>query len=213
MEMISLKNISKSFKNNIVLENIDLKVHEGESVGIIGHNGSGKSVLFKIICGMYQPDEGEVYVNQKKLGDEMDFPDQMGVFIDGPGFVEFYSGYRNLKFLADIQNKIGKEEICQAMQMVGLDSANKTKVKNYSLGMKQKLGIAQSFMENPDILLLDEPFNALDSKSHEDMIKLLLQLKAEGKTILLTSHNQEDIDTVCDKKYCFDNHKLISVNL
>lgn len=211
MEIIKLRNVSKSFGQNKILSKANLIIEKGETAGIIGQNGTGKSVLFKLICGICRPDEGEIYINGELLGKKHDFPDRIGIFIDGPGFIDFYTGYRNLKFLAEIQGIIGDKEIRQAMSKVGLDPHDKTLVKNYSLGMKQKLGIAQALMEDPDILLLDEPFNALDQQSHERMIGLLKEMKNAGKTILLTSHNKDDIEMVCDKKYQIENQKIVFV--
>ncbi len=137
----------------------------------------------------------------KRIGEDFDFPPDMGVLIDAPGFIPLYSGYKNLKFLADIQGKIGDSNIRRAMELVGLDSSDGTTVKSYSLGMKQKLGIAQAIMEGQDILLLDEPFNALDQDSHVRMISLVRELKASGRTVLLTSHNAGDLEALCDRIY------------
>lgn len=162
---IEVKNVSKSFSGRAILQNISLPVEQGTTVGLVGANGSGKSVLFKIICGFEKPDQGSVYVRGNQLGKNgCDFPESLGVFINSPGFIGIYNGFQNLKFLADIQGKIGEKEIRQAMSKVGLDPDNKTKVDNYSLGMKQKLGLAQAIMEGQDILILDEPFNALTTK-------------------------------------------------
>ena len=142
---IEVKNVSKSFSGRAILQNISLPVEQGTTVGLVGANGSGKSVLFKIICGFEKPDQGSVYVRGNQLGKNgCDFPESLGVFINSPGFIGIYNGFQNLKFLADIQGKIGEKEIRQAMSKVGLDPDNKTKVDNYSLGMKQKLGLAQA---------------------------------------------------------------------
>ena len=178
---IEVKNVSKSFSGRAILQNISLSVEQGTTVGLVGANGSGKSVLFKIICGFEKPDQGSVYVRGRQIGKNgRDFPADMGVFINSPGFIGIYSGFQNLKFLADIQGKIGEKEIRQAMSKVGLDPDNKEKVDNYSLGMKQKLGLAQAIMEGQDILILDEPFNALDYKTYEDVKAIIRMLKAEG---------------------------------
>lgn len=190
---IEVKNVSKSFSGRAILQNISLPVEQGTTVGLVGANGSGKSVLFKIICGFEKPDQGSVYVRGNQLGKNgCDFPESLGVFINSPGFIGIYNGFQNLKFLADIQGKIGEKEIRQAMSKVGLDPDNKTKVDNYSLGMKQKLGLAQAIMEGQDTLILDEPFNALDYKTYEDVKAIIRMLKAEGKTIFLTSHHYKD---------------------
>lgn len=140
-----------------------------------------------------------------------DFPADMGVFINSPGFIGIYSGFQNLKFLADICGKIGEKEIREAMSKVGLDPDNKTKVDNYSLGMKQKLGLAQAIMERQDILVLDEPFNALDYKTYEDVKIIIRMLKAEGKTIFMTSHRYKDIEQLCDQVYSLENCRLVPI--
>lgn len=149
---IEVRNVSKSFSGRAILQNISLSVEQGTTVGLVGANGSGKSVLFKIICGFEKPDQGSVYVRGRQIGKNgRDFPADMGVFINSPGFIGIYSGFQNLKFLADIQGKIGEKEIRQTMTKVGLDPDNKAKVDNYSLGMKQKLGLAQAIMEGQDM--------------------------------------------------------------
>lgn len=209
--LIELKEITKSFGGNILFENVSLSVEQGETVGLVGANGSGKSVLFKILCGFESPDSGQVLIRGKQLGKGRDFPENVGVFINSPGFVGIYSGLQNLKFLAAIQGKIGEKEIREAMKKVDLDPDNKTKVDNYSLGMKQKLGLAQAIMENQDILVLDEPFNALDYKTYEEMKQMILELKADGKTIFLTSHNYQDIELLCDRSYLIADHKLVAI--
>ena len=172
---IEIKNVSKRFGHKRVLEEVSLSVERGQTIGLIGANGSGKSVLFKILCGFVKPDQGSVYVRGAQLGKNgRDFPEDLGVFINSPGFIGIYSGFKNLKLLADIQGKIGEEEIKAAMSKVGLDQKDKTKVEHYSLGMKQKLGLAQAIMEGQDILVLDEPFNALDHQTYDDMKMLSL---------------------------------------
>lgn len=208
---IELEHISKKFGKKIILQDVSIAVRQGQTIGFVGANGSGKSVLFKILCGFEQADTGRVLVRGKQLGIGRDFPENVGVFINSPGFIGLYDGFENLKFLADIQGKIGEKEIKDAMSKVGLDPDNKTKVDNYSLGMKQKLGLAQAIMEGQDILVLDEPFNALDYKTYEDMKSIIRQLKAEGKTIFLTSHNFSDIEQLCDAVYTIENCSLTPI--
>jgi ABC-2 type transport system ATP-binding protein len=208
---INVQNVSKQFSGQSVLENASLVVSHGQTVGLIGANGSGKSVLFKIICGIVKPDTGRVEIDEIVLGEKSDFPANMGVFINSPGFIGLYSGFKNLQFLANIRGIIGSTEIRRAMQKVGLDPDNKTKVDHYSLGMKQKLGLAQAIMENQDVLVLDEPFNALDFKTYSDVKEIVRLLQAEGKTILLTSHNYEDIQEFCDAIYIIDERKVVSI--
>lgn len=192
--LIEMKNVSKAFRSKNILQDVSFTVQQGETVGLVGANGTGKSVLFKMLCGFVEPDKGSIIVDGKKLGKGRDFPENMGIFINSPGFIGIYNGFKNLKFLADIQGKIGTMEIEDAMLKVGLDPSNKTKVDNYSLGMKQKLGLAQAIMENQDILVLDEPFNSLDYKTYGDIKEIIRMLKADGKTIFLASHNFSDIE-------------------
>lgn len=207
-----IKNVSKGFGNRKILKDVSLSVERGKTVGLVGANGSGKSVLFKILCGFEKPDQGRVRVRGKQLGTKgRDFPDNVGVFINSPGFIGIYSGFQNLKFLADIQRRIGEEEIKEAMSKVGLDPEDKTKVEHYSLGMKQKLGLAQAMMEGQDIMVLDEPFNALDYKTYEDVKTIIRMLKAEGKTIFLTSHQYKDIEQLCDLVYFLEDGSLIPI--
>ena len=202
---IEVKNVSKSFSGRAILQNISLPVEQGTTVGLVGANGSGKSVLFKIICGFEKPDQGSVYVRGNQLGKNgCDFPESLGVFINSPGFIGIYNGFQNLKFLADIQGKIGEKEIRQAMGKVGLDPDNKTKVDNYSLGMKQKLGIAQAIMEHPKLLVLDEPMNGLDNNGVREMRELFIALKKEGTTILMATHSSDDVRELCDTVHEMD---------
>lgn len=208
---IEMRSVSKRFGSKEILQDVSFSVREGETVGSVGANGSGKSVLFKLLCGFLKPDSGAVIFRGKELGKGHDFPESIGVFINSPGFVGLYSGFQNLKYLADIQGKIGEQEIREAMSKVGLDPDNKTKVDAYSLGMKQKLGIAQAIMENQDTIVLDEPFNALDYKTYRDIKEIIRMLKAEGKTIFLISHNYTDIEQLCDKIYTIENCHLISM--
>ena len=208
MAEIRVEGVSKSFQDIKVLSGVNLEINKGSTVGIVGANGSGKSVLFKVICGFTAPDQGRVYVRGKQIGKDIDFPENVGVFINAPGYIGLYSGFKNLKFLADINRKIGNAEIKAAMKLVGLDPELKTKVANYSLGMKQKLGIAQAIMEGQDILVLDEPFNALDYQTYNDMKEIVLRLKAENKTMMLTSHNYEDLESLCDELYIIQGGHL-----
>lgn len=199
--MISIENLNKQFKNQLVLNNINVKFSNGHIYGIIGRNGSGKTVLLKCICGFLKPTTGVISVNHKIVGKDIDFPENLGFIIETPGFLLNYSGYKNLKYLASIREKIDSNEIKESMSLVGLDSADKKHVGKYSMGMRQRLGIAQAIMEKPDILVLDEPMNALDKNGVEEMRRLFLKIKSEGKLILLTSHNREDIEILCDEVY------------
>lgn len=196
--IIILENVVKKFKDYTALRGISISFEKGKIHGIVGRNGSGKTVMMKCICGLMHPDSGKITVNGKVIGKEVDIANDIGAIIEAPGFLPNYSGYRNLKFLADIKRVIGKQEIISAMKTVGLDPDNRKHVGKYSLGMRQRLGLAQAIMENPRILILDEPMNGLDRKGVEEMREILISFREQGKTVLLASHNREDIDILCD---------------
>ena len=202
--MIVVKNASKAFGKEAALQNVSMVFEEGKIYGIVGRNGSGKTVLFKCIMGFLKLDDGKVIVDDKVVGLDVDVINNAGIIIENPGFLPGYTGYQNLKFLAKLTRKIGKKEIMDAMTKVGLEPLSKKHVGKYSLGMRQRLGIAQAIMEDPDILILDEPMNGLDNQGVEDIRKLLLALKEQGKTILIASHNREDIDVLCDHVWEMD---------
>ncbi len=195
---IQVKNVTKNFGKEQVLRNVTREFSQGKIHGIVGNNGSGKTVLMKCICGFLIPEKGYVTVNGKRVGKDVDFPTDMGIIIEAPGFLPQVSGVRNLEILASLKGQIGLEEIAQTMRRVGLDPLMRKPVSKYSLGMRQRLGIAQAIMEDPALLILDEPFNGLDKSAVIQMRELLLMLRDRGKTILLASHNQADIDTLCD---------------
>ena len=195
---ISAMHVFKSFGSETVLRDVSLTVRRGEIAGLVGNNGSGKTVLMKCICGFLRPESGEITVCGKRVGKDCDFPDSLGLIIETPGFLPSMSGYRNLRTLAALRGKIGRKEILETLRRVGLYDAMRKPVGKYSLGMRQRLGIAQAIMEDPDVLILDEPFNGLDAVTVADMRELLLELKSKGKTILLASHNAEDIRALCD---------------
>lgn len=209
---IKVEDVSKQYNGVNILTDINLEIEEGTTAGIVGSNGSGKSVLFKIISGFTAPDKGNVWIRDKKLGKDMDFPEDMGIFINSPGYISLYNGFKNLKLLADIRGNIDDKKIVSTMELVGLDPNNKTKVDDYSLGMKQKLGIAQAVMENQDIIILDEPFNSLDYKTYNDIKVIITKLQAQNKTIMLTSHNFEDIQELCDIIYIIEEGRLEILN-
>lgn len=205
---IEVQNVVKRFRDQVVLKNVSISFEKGKIHGIVGRNGSGKTVLFKCICGLMYPEEGVILVNGKRVGRDVDMPEDIGAIIEAPGFLPNYSGYKNLRFLANIRRKIGKEEILNVLKTVGLDPESRKHVGKYSLGMRQRLGIAQAIMEDPEILILDEPMNGLDNAGVQDIRALLLELKAQGKTILLASHNHEDIAALCDTVHEMDGGVL-----
>ncbi|CJA80331.1 ABC transporter ATP-binding protein [Streptococcus pneumoniae] len=201
-EIITLKNIELKLKKTCVFQNLNFSCKQGEIIGITGANGSGKSVLFKLIAGLYSPSYGEVLINGENIVPERKIPANLGALIEEPGFINYYSGFKNLQYLASIRGVVGNQEINDTLKIVGLYEQKDQKVKTYSLGMRKKLGIAQAIMENPSILLLDEPMNALDKSSVENMRTLFRKLSSEkGTTILIASHSEEDIRILCDKVY------------
>lgn len=207
-EYVKVNNVCKKFKTEMVLNNVCASFERGQITGIVGRNGSGKSVLLKIICGLMKADSGEILYEGEQINENNFHNGKIGAVIEHPGFIPYKSAYSNLKYLADIQKKIGKEQIISAIELVGLDPYSKKSVHKYSLGMKQRLGIAQAIMENPEFVILDEPMNGLDIQGVADIRKMILKLKEEGKTIIITSHHQEDIDILCDKVYEMDGGKI-----
>lgn len=196
--MIDIREVRLTLQKNEILKDITIRFERGKIHGLIGRNGSGKTMLMKCICGFVKPTSGEVYVDEKRIGKDRDFPENVGIIIETPGFIPYYSGYKNLKLLADLREKITKDDIRKTMERVGLDPNLKRHVRKYSLGMRQRLGLAQAIMEDPEVLILDEPMNGLDKDGVRDMRQYLLDLKAQGKTILIASHSAEDIDILCD---------------
>lgn len=203
-EIIRVENASKSFRGHTVLKKISLTCEVGNIYGIIGYNGSGKTVLFKSICGLYRLDEGEIWIGDKKMKRDIDMLTEAGIIIEEPSFLRNYSGYKNLDFLYRIRNKKNRQHLYEVMRKVGLDPLSKKRVCNYSLGMRQRLAIAQAIMEEQPILILDEPMNGLDKRGVSEMRDFFKELKNQGKTILMASHNKEDIDVLCDRVYEMD---------
>lgn len=198
---VCAEGISKSFGKQAILDHISIDFEKGKVYGITGRNGSGKTVFLKILCGLLPPNQGTVRVNGKTIGKDIDFPESVGAIIESPGFLPYWSGYKNLSYLASLRNRIGAAEISDAMKLVGLDPKDKKPVGKYSLGMKQRLGIAQAIMENPQLLILDEPMNGLDADSVSHMRILLKDMRNSGKTIIMASHMQEDLAVLCDELY------------
>ena len=199
MEII-VKELSKKFKKVTILENINMKFESGKIYGIVGRNGSGKSVFLKILCSFYKPTTGEILFDNINNN----FPPSVRALIENPTFFPDLTGFENLKLLSSIQNKIGDEEIIKTLDQVNLLSEKDKKYSEYSLGMKQKLGIAQVLMENPDVMIFDELFNGIEEKTVEKIRNILLELKNQNKIIIVTSHIKEDIDVLSDEVYKFD---------
>lgn len=206
--VIRIQNLNKTVKKTKILININLEIEKGKIYGFVGHNGSGKSMLFKAICGLTKGETGTIEVNGKVIGKQIDFPSQTGSLIEHPGFLPHLSGFKNLKWLASIQKIIDDGQIKHAIRSVGLNPEDRRPVKKYSIGMLQRLGIAQAIMEQPQILILDEPMNGLDAEGVSTIRKLLLGLKNNGVTILLSSHISEDIKVLCDKVFLMERGTL-----
>lgn len=202
---IEIKNVTKKFKDIIVLESVNMVLEEGKIYGFVGHNGSGKSVLLKIICAFYEPTSGEVLFDGVNVIKENSFPPDTRALIEKPNFLPELTGKENLLLLARVQNKIGETEVDETLNVVGLERVANKKYHQYSLGMKQKLGIAQVLMENPKIMIFDEPFNGLDEESAKKIRNILLQEKKKGKIIILATHIKEDISILCDEIYKFND--------
>lgn len=211
MNAIEVKDVRLQIKNEQILKGISVDFEEGKIHGLIGRNGSGKTMLMKCICGFVKITGGEILVRGKRVGKDMDFPEDTGIIIETPNFIPYYSGYRNLKMLADLNRKIGKKEILETLEKVGLDPTLKKAVRKYSLGMRQRLGFAQAIMEDPSIIILDEPMNGLDKDGVADMRRYLLELKKQGKTIVIASHFSDDIDILCDTVSEMDKGVLTKV--
>lgn len=199
--MIQIENLSLTIKKAEILKDINLNLESGKIHGLIGRNGSGKTMLMKCICGFVHPTAGTIQVDGKYVGKDMDFPEDMGVIIETPEFISHMSGFRNLKLLAKGRKCIGDKEIYEVMEMVNLVPQSRLHVKKYSLGMRQRLGIAQAIMEHPKLLVLDEPLSSLDEDGVRGVRNILLEMKQRGVTIILSSHNTEDINVLCDEVY------------
>lgn len=202
---IKVKDVCKYFGKTQVLDHVNMECRQGEITGIIGRNGAGKTVLFKIICGLLSLDSGEILINGIKRERQADVLPSVGIIIEEPAFLKNYSGIKNLEYLYMINNKNNRQYLENIMEKVGLDPKSKKHVGKYSMGMRQRLAIAQSIMEKPEFLVLDEPFNGLDSHGVNEMRELFLELKKRGKVILIASHNSEDINILCDNVYSMES--------
>ena len=208
--LIKIRNVSKKYGEQTVLYDITLDIPSGSCTGFVGNNGSGKTVLFKCICGFVKPTKGYIEVREKRIGRDSDFIEDTGIIIENPGFLGNLTGYRNLELLSSINNKIDRTRILSMLEQVGLDDAMNKKVRNYSLGMRQRLGVAQAIMEKPSILILDEPFNGLDREGLTAMRELVRSMNEEGTTVLISSHNSSDIELLCDRVIELDGGKMIN---
>lgn len=206
--VVAVEKVWKSFGQTKVLKDINLYLERGKIYGLVGRNGSGKTVLLKCICGFISPTEGTIIVHGKMIGKDVEFAENTGFIIENPGFLPQYSGYKNLEYLYSATKKVDREKIRHYIRLVGLDPDDRKKAGKYSMGMKQRLGLAQALMEEPDLILVDEPFNGLDQRGVDEIRELFLQLKEGGRTILLVSHNREDIRVLCDEVYGMDQGVL-----
>lgn len=209
--MIELNNVSKEIKGRTVLDNISITFEEGHVYGLKGINGSGKTMLMRLISGLIYPTTGSVMIEEKKLGEAISFPQDMGLLIENPTFLNSYTGYKNLELLASLNGKIGEEEIKEALRKVGLEPDDKRKYRKYSLGMKQRLGLAAAVMENPKLLILDEPLNALDTDGIALFDKIMEEEKKKGTLVILSCHDEEKLREYSDTIVTLENGKMLNV--
>lgn len=207
---IKITELTKKIGKSVVLDNINLEFKGGKIYGLRGKNGSGKTMLMRSICGLILPTDGKILINDKVLGKDMSFPESIGILIENPAFIDNFSGYRNLKALADINKLITEDEVKEIIKKVGLNPDDKKKYKKYSLGMKQRLGIAAAVMEKPEIILLDEPINALDESGVKEIGNLLFELKSEDRIIIVACHDREELEYLSDEIIEISNGKVCS---
>lgn len=206
--MIIINKISKKLKKEEVLKDVSMEVRKGTICGVVGNNGSGKTVLFKCILGIYKIDSGEIWIDGKLMKRNSGITTGVSAIIENPAFLDNYSGLNNLKYLYELNHKKDMEHINAIMEYMGLNPKDKKKVKNYSLGMKQRLSIAQAIMDDNDLIILDEPMNGLDKNGVSDVRRILMDLKEKGKTIIIASHNPQDIEMLCDDVYEMDAGRI-----
>lgn len=213
--ILKLNNVCKSFKGFQILHKVSLTVNQGEVIGIVGSNGSGKTTLLRIIMGLMYPDQGMVSVGGHEVVPGLlgNLPDRVGALIENPMFLPQFSGFQNLWLLASIRGELQKSDIEDIMRKVGLDPSNKRNVSKYSLGMRQRLGIAQAIMESPNLVLFDEPTNALDTEGVKRFNGIVREMVDEGTSFIVVSHRHEDITSLCDKVYKIDNGNLIPLEV
>ena len=201
---LEIKGLTKKFGDAVVLDDVAMEMESGKIYGFVGRNGSGKTMLMKHILGFVYPTSGYVAIDGKRVGKDVSAPESVGAVIESPGFLPDYSGYKNLKLLAMIKGIADREQIRGAIRQVGLDPDSRKHVRKYSMGMRQRLGLAQALMEDPALLLLDEPMNGLDNDGVREIRKILLEQKERGRLVIIASHNNEDIEVLCDEIYYFD---------
>lgn len=206
--ILEIENVTKLYGTAAVLQDINLEIRRGSIHGLVGRNGSGKTMLLKCICGLVPVTSGEIRWEGKVIGKDVEKPDRMGALIEGPGFLEDYNAMWNLRLLRELQGKADPEVLKQAIRTVGLNSDDRKKVGKYSMGMKQRLGIAQAIMEEPELLLLDEPMNGLDNGGVQEMRQLFRELNEKGTTIIIASHMEEDIQYLCHEVTHLDTGKI-----
>ena len=210
MAQIEIKNVTKIIKHNTVIDNVSLTVNSGKITGLKGVNGSGKTMLMRLVSGLILPTSGEIIIDGETLGKDITFPRSIGTLIENPAFLDNYSGFQNLKLLASIQGKISDEEIREAIIAVELNPDDKKKFRKYSLGMKQRLGIAAAVMEHPDIIILDEPTNALDSDGVQMVKRILQKEKERGALILISCHDLDVLKELSDVIYLMNVGRVSS---
>ena len=206
--VIELKEVVKDIKGKRIIDHVTLHLESGKITGLKGVNGSGKTMLMRLISGLITPTSGSTTINGKQLGKDITFPESVGILIENPAFLDTYSGFDNLKMLASIQNRIGEEEIRSILAKVGLDPQDKKKYRKYSLGMKQRLGIAAAVMENPDIIILDEPTNALDSDGVEMLKEILHEHRERGALLIISCHDLATLKELSDEMYLMESGAL-----
>lgn len=209
--MLKVENVCLTLNKKDILQGICMEMIPGQIYGLVGNNGCGKTMLMKVICGLIVPTSGRVTMDGLEVGEDVDYLPNTGIIIETPGFLPYYSGRKNLRLLARIRGEILKEEIDKYMRIVGLEPELRLPVRKYSLGMRQRLGIAQALMEGQKILILDEPMNGLDKSGVADVRRLLIEKRAEECLIILASHNREDIEVLCDTVYEMDAGRIVSV--
>ncbi|MEE0058748.1 MAG: ATP-binding cassette domain-containing protein [[Bacteroides] pectinophilus] len=205
---VKIIHLSKRIRKRQILDDINIEMHGGRIYGFKGKNGAGKTMLMRAVCGLIIPTEGKIYINDELLGKDMSFPESIGVLLENPSFIDGYTGFKNLKLLASIKNRIDDEDIRLTLKKVGLDPDDKRTFRKYSLGMKQRLGIAAAIMENPDIVILDEPINALDDSGAELVRSILWELRDNGSLIMLACHDTDELRYLSDEIYTLNDGRI-----